>query len=240
VAYAQRIVALHALLLDLDGTLIESERLQADALAHCLAPHGLALSREERDFVVGHAWQEIYKFCAIEARLGWDLPQLINEAFAARKQLEAAGDGVRIIPGGAALVDLANSHGVPVAIVSGSSRREVEHAVDLLGIGGGLRFVIAAEDVARGKPAPDGFLLAAQRLGVSPRSCVVVEDSDAGIASALAAGMPVIATRAGLPSGGVAGAREHQRASRVVDDLRAIDWTMLSSLCASPTPVHRG
>ena len=80
----------------------------------------------------------------------------------------------------------------PCAIVSGSPRNDVAAAARLCGIANETAFVLGAEDYANGKPAPDGYLLAANRLGVAPARCIVVEDSTAGVRSGVAAGMKVI------------------------------------------------
>jgi HAD superfamily hydrolase (TIGR01509 family) len=82
---------------------------------------------------------------------------------------------------------------VPVALASAAPRRYVEAAADVLGLAGHLSAVVADRDVARPKPAPDPYLLAAARLGRDPADCVAVEDSATGIRAARAAGMTVLA-----------------------------------------------
>ena len=99
-----------------------------------------------------------------------------------------------------------------------------------LGIADHLTFYMGCEDYPRGKPAPDGFLAAASRLGVPAARSLVVEDSEAGIAAGLAAGMRVLATSSCNPAPGSPGHQDQRRAHRVVsslaglsaDDLRAL------------------
>lgn len=82
------------------------------------------------------------------------------------------------------------SHGrVPFAVVSGSRRSSVVGSLTALGLLDKFDTIVAAEDYKNGKPAPDGFLLAAERLGVSPKDCLVFEDTALGIQAATAAGM---------------------------------------------------
>jgi HAD superfamily hydrolase (TIGR01509 family) len=81
-------------------------------------------------------------------------------------------------------------HGrIPFAVVSGSRRESVVGSLTALGLLDKFDTIVAAEDYTRGKPAPDGFLLAAARLGVAPADCLVFEDTDLGIRAATAAGM---------------------------------------------------
>ena len=83
--------------------------------------------------------------------------------------------------------------GVPLGIASASSARWVVPAVDRLGLSGRFRTVVTADDVQRGKPAPDVYLEAARRLNARPQTCVAIEDSAPGIAAAAAAGMKTVA-----------------------------------------------
>ena len=81
-------------------------------------------------------------------------------------------------------------HGrIPFAVVSGSRRSSVEGALKVLNLLDKFDTLVCAEDYQNGKPAPDGFLLAAERLGVKPEDCLVFEDTDLGIEAATAAGM---------------------------------------------------
>ncbi len=77
----------------------------------------------------------------------------------------------------------------PMAVASGGKRAIVTHTLEALGIAGKFDAIICAEDYARGKPAPDPFLVAAQRLNVPPEKCLVFEDTQTGIEAAKAAGM---------------------------------------------------
>jgi HAD superfamily hydrolase (TIGR01509 family) len=81
-------------------------------------------------------------------------------------------------------------HGrIPMAVVSGSRRRSVIGSLSATNLLDKFDTLVCAEDYQRGKPAPDGFLLAAERLGVAPADCLVFEDTDLGIEAATAAGM---------------------------------------------------
>ena len=82
---------------------------------------------------------------------------------------------------------------VPLAIASGAFAEEIGLGLELAGIAGLFSVVVAIDDVDRGKPDPEGYLLAAERLGFAAKDCLVFEDAPVGIVAALAAAMPVVA-----------------------------------------------
>ena len=101
-------------------------------------------------------------------------------------------------------VELLASEGVPTAVASGSSPQAIEAILRGTGLAAFLRTVVSADEVERGKPAPDVFLEAARRLGADPAHCVVLEDAAPGAAAAHAAGMrciaiPYVAAQADAP-----------------------------------------
>jgi HAD superfamily hydrolase (TIGR01509 family) len=81
----------------------------------------------------------------------------------------------------------------PLGLASSSPRALIDVVLDRTGLAASFEATVSTEEVARGKPAPDGYLLAARRLGVDPAACAAVEDSSNGLRSADAAGMRVIA-----------------------------------------------
>ncbi len=87
-----------------------------------------------------------------------------------------------------------------LAVASGSSYEVIEVVLGMRGLKAHFPVVVSSQDVPRGKPAPDVFLRAAERLGVSPERCVVIEDAAAGVAAARAAGMRVIGITNSLPA----------------------------------------
>jgi beta-phosphoglucomutase-like phosphatase (HAD superfamily) len=89
--------------------------------------------------------------------------------------------------------DLVRGRGMPVAIASGSAPRVIARLLDVAGIAGDVEVVVSAEEVPRGKPAPDVFLEAARRLGVPAHECAVVEDAAYGVEAARRAFMRCMA-----------------------------------------------
>ena len=219
-----------AVLLDLDGTLVDSESFHAEAIARYMATRGVDLDERERAFVIGHAWQEIHRELRVAERLGDDLAALQAGAHAAKEHLRAEGIDIRVLDGSRELVATLVALEIPTVIVSGSSRREIAEALEVLGFADHLRFYMGAEDYPRGKPAPDGYLSAATRLTVDPARCLVFEDSEAGIASAINAGMRVVATAAANLPPGQPGHQDQHRAHRIIPQLVGVDRDFLCAI----------
>ena len=183
-----------AFLFDLDGTLVDSERENAQSIAEVLGALGRPLSDADRAFVVGHGWREIYQHLREGGGVELSFDELKERAAEAKERI-CQQSGLPVIPGAPEFVRRAAAR-APVAVVSGSSRREIDFCLRLIGLDEVVPWFIGAEDVARGKPSPDGYLAAAARLGRDPRDCLVFEDSVAGIAAARSAGMRCVAISA--------------------------------------------
>jgi beta-phosphoglucomutase-like phosphatase (HAD superfamily) len=187
-------MTIDAFIFDLDGTLVDTELLWAEAMRVYLAERRCECSKDALlHMVFGRSWMDIYRditsrFPTLSATASHTMAEGLREVYL---RLREQGDSVVIHSSSALLKKLAESH--PVIIVSGSPHADVEEAVRLLDAASAVRFVLGAEDYAPGKPSPAGFLLGAQRLGVPPERCLVFEDSGAGVAAAKAAGMWCVA-----------------------------------------------
>ncbi|MFE9017282.1 HAD family hydrolase [Streptomyces sp. NPDC007808] len=198
-----------SVIFDLDGTLVDSEPHYFEAGRQVLAEHGVP------DF----AWTDHERYVGIstlETVTAWKrdyaLRASVDELLAAknRRYLELARAGTRAHPEMRAFVELLASEAVPMAVASGSSHEAIAAILAGTGLDAHLRTVVSAEEVERGKPAPDIFLEAARRLGAAPGDCVVVEDAAPGAAAAHAAGMrciavPYVAAQADAPEFATAG-----------------------------------
>lgn len=217
-------MAFAAVLFDLDGTLVDSERETAEAMARALARHqGVTITQDDRDFIIGRSWVAIHaRLAAAYPAMQWTLAELAAAAADAREDV-LAEVGVTVLPGARAITRL----GAVRALVTGSSRREARQMLDLLGLTDAFPVVVAAEDVARSKPEPDGYLAAARALAVDPARCLVIEDSAAGIAAGRAAGCTVVGVRAGNFHG-----QDQSAAHLVIDTLEHLDDAVLGRLAA--------
>jgi HAD superfamily hydrolase (TIGR01509 family) len=222
----KRPVTLRAILFDLDGTLVDSERETGEALARAMQEgQGIAIDQADRDGIIGRSWLAIYP--DLRARypaMTWTREEVIS-ATARHREHVFAEQGLTILPGVRAL--LAWTRDLPRALVTGSARSEVTQVLPMIGPEATFDVVVAAEDVARSKPAPDGYQKAIAALGVAPGECLVIEDSRAGIAAGLAAGCVVLAVRAGCYGGW-----DQSAAHRVIDTLEELTPALFSELGA--------
>ncbi|MFF8847078.1 HAD family hydrolase [Streptomyces sp. NPDC015127] len=192
---------------DNDGVLVDSEPLSNTILAGYLTELGHPTSYEDslRDYM-GAAVHRVHDL--VRERTGQVLPVDFDETlharvFAAFERELAAVDGVTDV------LEKLVADGVPYCVASSGSHERIRVGHRTTGLDRWFAddVVFSAQDVGRGKPAPDLFLHAAARMGVSPERCVVVEDSRLGVQAALAAGMDVYGFTAMTSSGNLAGAK---------------------------------
>ncbi|VDS09600.1 Phosphorylated carbohydrates phosphatase [Paracoccus haematequi] len=183
--------AIRAVIFDMDGCLVDSEPMSLQTLAELMAAEGLDTTIDElRRKFLGVSIQSIVSHIA-ESLDRDDLPHFAQD-FEARLLARYPAE-LRVIPGIPALLDDLAARGVAVAIATGSSIHRLGVTLQVAGLAD--RFgdrIFSADQVKRGKPAPDLFLLAADRLGVPPEACAVMEDSPHGIVGARAAGMRAV------------------------------------------------
>jgi HAD superfamily hydrolase (TIGR01509 family) len=214
-----------AYLFDLDGTLVDSERENIESVVLAARRHGAELSADERQFIIGHSWNEIYEMIARNHGLRVPMPQLVAEAVAEKRALVAAS-GHRALPGALnAVRRFARTS--KLAVVTGSSTAEARDSLVGIGISDDVAVLVAAEDYARGKPAPDPYAQAIARLGVRAGRSIAIEDATPGILSARAAGARVIAVRAGNFAG-----YDLSAADVVVDTLDDVTDELVTRLLA--------
>lgn len=192
---------LEAVIFDFDGVITDSEILHFRAFNKVLARHGLELSKKEYySTYLGLSDSDCFAALIDENRLGVEKTQieaLIQQKARVFEQL-ARTDG-KIIEGVREFLDLLTGARIPIAICSGALRAEIELILEDAGLRRTFDVIVSAEEVTRGKPDPEGFLLALQRLNetvltpITPGQCIVIEDSHWGLRAAHAAGMHTIA-----------------------------------------------
>lgn len=209
---------------DLDGTLVDTEILWVEATEMLAKDMGHPLSHETAlRLVYGISWPGVYEGLLKEIPgIDWTLDQMGAILAPYFLQLRDSRD-VRILSSIELLKTLAKEH--PVAIVSGSYCTDVKAAIDLMDIMPYLRFYLGHEDYHPGKPDPACYLAAAAKMGVSPKNCVVFEDSTAGLTAGIDAGMYAVAlSRPGRP------AQDYSRAHLILEDLA--DYHPSRLICA--------
>ena len=181
-----------AVVLDFNGTVSDDEPLLAELFVEIFGEIGIEVT-EERYFgeFAGYSDPEIVE--RVLAAAGRPDPAVGRRLLARRTELylARAGSGETVHPAVAACVrEIADR--VPVAVASGAVRAEVEAVLDGVGLRSLLAAVVTADDVARGKPDPEGYRIALDRLGVRGADALSFEDTHFGVMAALAAGMRCI------------------------------------------------
>jgi beta-phosphoglucomutase len=174
-----------AVIFDFNGTLSDDEPILCEIFMQLFSEHGKPMSAQEYfDRLVGLSDPEI-----VRAWLGDDHPDVeavIEER--TRRYRDAVADGSSVHEHVREAVRFAASR-VPLAICSGAARAEIEPVVDAAGLAACFETIVSSDDVAHGKPDPEGYAKALAALDVDPADSLVVEDTEAGIASARAAGV---------------------------------------------------
>ena len=222
-----------ALLFDFDGLIVDTESSEFHSVGLIFAEHGVTLERAAWQRIIGTAnhphWTEL-----LERALGRPLDDRDALIVRHREQHRVTVAAETVRPGVIDLLDEAAAAGVPTAIVSSSSAAWVVSHLERLGLRDRFTTIVTRDDVggdkARTKPAPDLYLLAAERLGAAPGACVVFEDSPNGVAAAVAAGAAVVAVPGPMTAG-----LDFSAADREVTSLADVDLAALCHLRARPT-----
>ncbi len=183
---------------DMDGTLVDSEPNYFEADKTFLKRYGIDYQDEVRDSMIGRGNFEFFRMLE-EAHPDSPLCLLPMEERIRLKDenyLEYARGRTFAFPEMVRLLALLTEAWTPLAVASGSSPDIIVHSLEFAGIRDRFSVLVSALEVRRGKPEPDVFLEAARRLGIPPKRCVVLEDSQYGVRAAIAADMRVI----GVPS----------------------------------------
>lgn len=187
-----------AVIFDMDGVLADTEPRNEQALATVLARRGARMSDDEYRGLVGLSNDASWAWMTQRFGLVDATADLQDEYL---REVLPLLTTVLPSPGAATLVGELRTAGIRLGVASSSPRPAVEAILGALGVAGSFDVVVSGEEVSAGKPAPDIFLLAAARLDVPPRGCVVIEDSPHGLEGARRAGMFTIALRTRYTSG---------------------------------------
>ncbi|MGW2074481.1 HAD family hydrolase [Streptomyces sp. NPDC001953] len=193
---------------DNDGVLVDSEPISNRLLAGYLTEIGHPTSYEDsiRDFM-GSAMHRVHDL--IEERTGERLPSDFDDVFHARV-FAAFERELKPVPGVVDVLEKLSADGVPYCVASSGSHERIRVGHRTTGLDRWFvdGWIFSSQDVGRGKPAPDLFLHAAERMGVAPGDCLVVEDSPLGVRAAVAAGMDVYGFTAMTPADRLVGAAQ--------------------------------
>lgn len=180
-----------AILFDMDGVLMDSEPLHLRATQFALGVRAQSYTERDSRAFFGSTDGEMLR----TLRILFDLDAPTDELVRRKRErlislVRAEGQG---LPGVPEIPLRFRAAGVRLGLVSASARPEIEAILETVGLKGAFETIVSGDEVARGKPSPDGYLMAARRLGIEPECCFVVEDTRNGVLAGKAAGMTVAA-----------------------------------------------
>lgn len=182
---------IQALIFDMDGLLIDSEPLAALAMDRFLLKYGFERRPEVQSRLLGRRLPEAIAIVREGYGIEHPLPALIEEY--GEMRLAALRGAVKVLPGALEMIAFGRAHGLRMALATSGMRSHATASLEETGLNGLFDAEVTGDEVEHGKPAPDLFLKAAERIGVDPAACVVFEDAPNGVVAARAAGMAVIA-----------------------------------------------
>ena len=181
-----------AVLFDMDGLMVDTESLATEAFIHSAKKQGYDMTKEETLMVLGFTTKSIYEFWENYFKNS-DVSgkQLVDDHY---KYIENVlfTTGPKKMPYIEELLKYLKENNYKVAVASSSNMNHIIHNMEKTGLKKYIDEFASGAEVKNGKPAPDVFLLAAERLGVEPKKCLVLEDSKAGVIAGSSAGAKVI------------------------------------------------
>ena len=184
------VVPLKAVIFDMDGLMLDTERIALKAVSEAAISLGYPWREEIGLAMVG---LNIRDSDAVVARhLGAECAEPLRVAFGERYLMALEAEPIPIKPGLLEFLDWLERQGVPKAVATSTRSERARFKLDRAGIGNRFQHIVCGDQVPRGKPEPDIFLAAAERLRVAPKHCLALEDSGPGVRAANAAGMKVI------------------------------------------------
>lgn len=211
-----------AVIWDMDGVIADTGQYHLSAWQEAFQKRGVRFTEEDFRHNFGQRNDTI-----IRNTLGEQVAQTEIDAVAKEKEetfRKLVGQNIKPLPGAVELIKSLRGHGFKMALASSAPLENIRLITGGLGISDYFHTIVTGRDVTEGKPSPQGFLLAAQRLGVEPKNCIVIEDSVAGVAAAKRAGMHCLATTNTHPR------RSLKQADLIVDTLEAVTANHLEQL----------
>lgn len=202
---------MYGVIFDCDGVLVDSEPWSCGAWLPVLKKRGINAELADIEAFLGQSDG------AVLAHYARATGRALPDALIAEKEeayFDLARGALQTFPGLIELLDALAQSGVPVAVASSGRPHKIRFSLEQVGLYERFATVCSASEVALGKPAPDLFIYAATRLGIAEERCIVIEDSQAGIQAARAAGMYAIGFCSSLPSERLLEAGAHRTFSR--------------------------
>ncbi len=212
-----------AVIFDVDGLLLDSEPIWSLADRELLERRGINYHDELKTKIVGKGQVE----SAQNVKDHFQLPDPIDDLVKERRKLlnDLLKANLRLMPGAQELIDVLARNGFRLAIASSQSKEIIDLTIKRFALEGKFAVIVYGDEVEKGKPEPDIFLLAAERLAISPGEALVLEDSQNGLMAAKKAGMKVIVVPNQYNRG-----QEFPQADLVIESLAEVDPEVIEKL----------
>jgi HAD superfamily hydrolase (TIGR01509 family) len=184
---------MRAVIFDMDGVIVDSEPIYEQHLQAFLIKLGVSQPELLQVNLKGVSARDTSIVLIDTFKLTYEVDELVTLGRKAYLEHLESIEKLPSIPGVIAFIKYLSKSGYSLALASSASARRIDLFLSKLNLKRYFPVIISADDVTRSKPAPDIFLLAAKKLGVTPGNCVVIEDSQNGVLAAQAAGMKCIA-----------------------------------------------
>jgi len=219
------VARLEAVLFDMDGVIVDSEPLWTEAEIQFLARRSLSYAPQLKAVLMGRDSREAVGILIKH----YNLRESVDDVIAERNELVAGlfDAFLQPIPCALDLVKSVRNSGVKTSLVSSSPKRLIDLVLDRFSVAGLFDLVLSGDHVFRGKPAPDIYITAAEKLNVKAEYCLVIEDAPHGVAAAKHAGMRCLAISTSV------GVSELAMADKVVSGFEEVDLRLLQSLMRS-------
>lgn len=207
-----------AVLFDMDGTLVNTEVLSVETVKNFCKEINLEIAPGGEERVIGITFRKFYKELFEEYQRQHPLEQALDRNNELYEQLLRdkcdAFEGAQSLPG------ILKSRGLKIGLVSGSRRKQIDMILESLDIDDHFDVIVSADDIENSKPDPEGYLKAAKAIAVLPEECLVLEDSESGVAAGKAAGMKVVGI---VHNGGQDISRADIKVDRLIEIERNLD-----------------